>query len=213
MVAEQFASQTAYASMAFAPKNNGVRYGRFYYYMAPYDPPFLPRPSLVTSVLSESLFVSNPAELEMLKRDDVRTSLAAAIYIGLARWLNSRDLGIGYELLDGPSGPVAAGSNVSYQVRITNRGNDPSNGWELQLRNVAEVPFYDGSGQIGSLMGEVAVPDGLQPGDSVDLEVEVVAPSGAGSWLVKSDVRLAGGAFASASGVVPLQVGLTTVAP
>ena len=68
MVAEQFAALSPYASPQFAPQDNGVRYGRFYYYMAPYDPPYLPRPSLVTSVLSESMYVTNSSELEMLKR-------------------------------------------------------------------------------------------------------------------------------------------------
>ena len=109
MAAEQFAVLSPYVSAQFSPKLNGVRYGRFYYYMAPYDPPYLPRPSLVTSVLSESLYVTNSAELEMLKRPEVRTSLAAAIYLGLAKWLNTRSLGIGYALLGGPSGSVHGG--------------------------------------------------------------------------------------------------------
>ncbi len=210
MVADQFAALAPYASQQFEPKYNGVRYGRFYYYMAPYDPPYLPRPSLVTSVLSESLYVSNASELEMLKRPEVRTSLAAAIYLGLAKWLNTRDLGIGYELLTGPSGSVTAGSAVDYPIRVTNRGNAPSNGWTLQLHNVPAVPLYDGSGQVGSFMGELAVPDGLQPGASVDLLIEADAPATAGDWLVKADVRLTGGVRASSSGVVPLQVPLTT---
>ena len=210
MDAEQFAALVPYTSGAFVPKDNGVKYGRFYYYMAPYDPPFLPRPSLVTSVLSESLFVTNAADLEMLKRVDVRTSLAAAIYLGLARWLNSRDLGIGYELVNGPSAPVASSSPLSYRIRVTNRGNEPSSGWNLQLHNVAAAPEYDGSGQLGSLMGSVAVPDGLAPGASVMLDVSATAPATAGSWLVKSDVRLADSSYASAHGVVVLQTVLTT---
>ena len=213
MVAEQHAALSAYTSPQFVPVNEGVQFGRFYYYMAPYDPPFLPRPSLVTSVLSESMYVTSDADVEMLKRADVRTSLAAAIYIGLAKWLNTRDLGIGYELLQGPTSPVPAGSDVDYRIRVTNRGNEPSNGWTLQLHNVPEVPLYDGSGQVGSMMGEIAVPDGLQPGASVDLLVDADAPAAAGDWLVKADVRLAGADNASTSGVAPLQVGLTTITP
>ena len=164
LAANQFAALSPYSSPQFTPKANGVRIGRFYYYMAPYDPPYLPRPSLVTSVLSESLYVSNASELEMLKRDDVRTSLAAAIYIGLAGWLNSRDLGIGYQLVEGPAGPVSAGGDVDYRIRVTNRGNEPTSGWMLQLHNVPEVPLYDGSAQLGALMGVMAVPDGAPAG-------------------------------------------------
>jgi N-acetylmuramoyl-L-alanine amidase len=213
LVAEQYAALSPYTSPQFVPVSEGVQFGRFYYYMAPYDPPSLPRPSLVTSVLSESLYVTGDADVEMLKRADVRTSLAAAIYIGLARWLNTRALGIGYEMLSGPSGSITVGSQASYRVRITNRGNEPSSQWRLQLHNVPAVPLYDGSGALGSLMGQVDVPDGLPPGQSVDVQIEAQAPSTAGSWLVKADIRMPGGAYASTSGVVPLQVGLTTGYP
>jgi len=198
-----------YRSPTFTPRNAGLHKG-WYYYMGPYDPPYLPRPALMTSVLSESLYVSNDGDREMLKRDDVRTSIAAGIYIGVARWLNSRQLGIGYELVNGPSASVEAGSAVSYTVRVTNRGNQPSNGWSLQLHSVPAVPLYDGSGALGTLLGSTSVPDGLQPGQSVDVGVSGLAPSAAGDWLIKSDVRLPGGAYASAAGIVSLQTPLTT---
>ena len=92
MLDAEVAALEAYRSPTFTPQDNGVRTG-WYYYLGPYDPPFLPRPSLVTSVLSESLFVSNAADLEALKRADVRQSIAAGIYIGLAEWLNATRLG------------------------------------------------------------------------------------------------------------------------
>jgi hypothetical protein len=212
MVDAEIAALTPYTSPAYTPKRSGVKFG-WYYYMGPYDPPYLPRPSLVTSVLSESLFITNPQEREMLKRDDVRTSLAASIYVGLARWLNTRALGIGYQLLSGPPGSVSVGGEATYRIRITNRGNQPGNGWKLQLHSVPQVPLYDGSDAVGSLMGEIAVPDGLQPGASVDLQIEADAPSSAGDWLVKADVQLPGGGYASTSGVVALQTGLTTANP
>jgi N-acetylmuramoyl-L-alanine amidase len=209
MVAEEFIALDAYRTPSFKPRSNGVQ-GGWYYYVGPYDPPYLPRPTLMPSVLSESLFLSNPSELEALKRADVRVSLAAAIYLSLAEYLNSRDLGIGYELLSGPASPVPAGSAVSYQLRVTNHGNATSSGWTLQVHSVPAVPLYDGSGQLGSLMGSVAVPDGLQPGASVDLTVNALAPASAGNWLVKSDVRLADSSYASTAGVVSIQVPLTT---
>lgn len=212
MAAEQFAGLDAYRSASFSPKNNGLR-GGWYYYVGPYDPPYLPRPTLMPSVLSESLYLSNPSELDVLERADVRTSLAAAIYIALADYLNARDLGIGYEQLGGPSPTVVAGSNVTYRLRVTNRGNAPSNGWTLQLGSVAGVPIYDGSGQLGSLVGSVVVPNGLQPGASIDLDIAAVAPSVPGDWLIKSNVRLPGGDYASEAGVVSLQMRLATVLP
>jgi hypothetical protein len=164
----------------------------------------------MTSVLSESLYVSSPADRAALQRDDVRTSIAAGIYIGVARWLNTRDLGIGYELVSGPAAAVDAGSAVSYKLRVTNRGNVPSNGWSLQLHSVPDVPLYDGSGALGTLLGSSAVPDGLLPGQSVEVTVNGTAPARTGDWLIKSDVQLPGGAYASAAGVVSLQTPLTT---
>jgi hypothetical protein len=152
-------------------------------------------------------------EFALLNRPDVRLALAASFYLGIAAWLNSRDLGVGYQLVDGPPASVTQGSAVSYRVRVTNRGNVASAGWSLQLRSVPAAPEYDGSGQLGSLMGSVAVPDGLAPGASAVLAVHVNAPSTAGDWLVKSDVQLGDSSYASAHGVVVLQTGLTTTAP
>jgi N-acetylmuramoyl-L-alanine amidase len=209
---EEFAALQGYRSPQFQPVNAGVHHG-WYYYMGPYDPPFVTRPALMTSILSESLFVSNAAELAALNRPDIRTSIAAAIYVGVARWLNSRALGIGYELVSGPSSPVATGSSAEYRVRVTNRGNEPSAAWTLELRNVDATPLYDGSGARGSLMGSAQVPDGLAPGASVVLTVSAAAPPAPGDWLVKSDVRLSNGSNASDEGVVPMQTALTTVTP
>jgi hypothetical protein len=93
---------------------------------------------------------------------------------------------------------------------VTNRGNAASSGWTLELHSVLAVPVYDGSGQLGTLMGSVAIPNGLQPGQSVDLTVAVVAPASAGDWLVKSDVHLSDGSYLSTVGVVSLQTPLTT---
>jgi N-acetylmuramoyl-L-alanine amidase len=208
---EVFAALQPYRSPAFQPKNGGAHSG-WYYYMGPYDPPFLIRPALMTSFLSESLYVSNPSELEALKRADIRTSIAAGIYIGVARWLNTRELGIGYELVSGPPPTVDAASAVSYRIRVTNRGNQPSSGWSLQLHGVPAVEVYDGSEQLGALLGSSPVPDGLQPGASIELTVSGPAPSAAGDWLIKSDVQMDGGAYASARGVASLQIPLTTSA-
>ena len=211
MVDAQFAALDAYRTPAFAPKNNGIN-GGWYYYVAPYDPPFLPRPTLMPSVLSESLYLSNPPELEALKRGDVRLSLAGAIYLGIAEYLNTRELGIGFEQLIGPSSSVA-GTQTSYQVRVTNRGNTSSADWTLELHSVSAVPIYDGSGQLGDFVGSVAVPDGLPPGASVGLTVNGPAPAVAGDWLVKADIRLPDDSYASAIGVASLQMPLTTTAP
>lgn len=212
MLPEVVRSLEAHRAPDFDPLHAGVRFAWFYY-LAPYDPPFLARPSLVTSVLSESLFVSNPSELDALKRPEVRLSIAAGIYLGLAEWLNSRDLGAGYSTAAPPPESAVAGTSVGYSVRVTNRGNVPSAGWTLRLGAVPAVPLYDGSGARGDQIGAVSVPDGLQPGSFVDLNVAATAPATAGEWLVKADIVTNGGSHLSDAGIVALQMPLTTTTP
>ena len=223
---EQLIALGQFSDGVYLPFDRGIKDGD-YYYMAPYavtcptaaganptcSPPWLPRPVLMPSVLTEALFMQNPIEFALLKRADVRLALAASYYLGIAEYINSRALGIGYELVSGPAASVSAGSNLSYRLKVTNRGNEPSESWSLQLHSVPRVPVYDGSGQLGTLMGSVSVPDGLQPGASVELDVAASAPPGTGQWLVKSDVRLADNSYASATGVASLQMPLTAVTP
>jgi len=108
---------------------------------------------------------------------------------------------------------MAAGSALSYRIRVINHGNTASDDWTLELRHVPRVPVYDGSGQLGTLIGSLAVPDGLQTGASVDLTIAATAPAGGGNWLVKTEVQLADGSYASPTGVVSMQLPLTTIAP
>ena len=62
-------------------------------------------------------------------------------------------------------------------------------------------------------MGSVAVPDGLQPGASVELEVAASAPRQPGSGWSSRTCDWLDSAYASAAGVVSLQMPLTTVTP
>jgi N-acetylmuramoyl-L-alanine amidase len=202
----------SYTSTTFSPANRGTHTG-WYYYMGPYDPPFLIRAALMTSVLSESLFVSNAGDRAALVRPDVQLAIAAGIYLGVAQYLNSRDYGIGYEVVSGPS-TATAGSAATYRVRVTNRGNATSDGWALTLSDVAAAPLYDGSGAHGTQIGQAAIPDGLTPGESTVVSVPVTLPGSAGDWLVKSDVIVDGLGSLADAGIAPLQVALTTtIAP
>ena len=153
---------------------------------------------------------ANDIEHVLLKRDDVRLALAASFYLALAEYLNERQLRIGYLAVSRPPSSVAVGEAAPFLIRVTNRGNAPSAGWKLQLHGVPFVPVYDGSGALGSLMGSAVVPDGLQPGQSVNVAVNATAPAAPGDWWVKADVKLADNSYASAAGVVALQLPLTT---
>jgi N-acetylmuramoyl-L-alanine amidase len=212
LVDQEYAAVAPYTTPTWAPIDRGAKWGS-YYCMDPYGTHKgrpLVRPTLMPTVLSESLYMSNRAEFEMLLRPDVRTSIAAGMYLGIAEYLNSRAYGVRYDLVDAPSGAVAPGSSISYRIRVTNRGNVASSGWRLVLGFVPAVPVYDGSGGPGVGIGTSAVPDGLAPGHSVTLDVAATAPAVAGHWLVKSDIRLGDDSLLSTIGVVPLQVHLLT---
>jgi N-acetylmuramoyl-L-alanine amidase len=220
---EQITALEQFRDETYFPIDRGVTNGN-YYYMSPYSlkcpvakggqvdckPPYQPRPSLVPSVLTESLFVNNDIEFALLKREDVRLALAASFYLAMAEYVNERALGIGFMAVTRPPSAVHVGADAPFTIRVTNRGNVPTSGWKLQLHSVPHVPVYDGSPQIGARMGSVAVPDGLQPGQSVNLTVDATAPSTAGRWWVKADVRLPDATYASSTGVVALQMPLTT---
>jgi N-acetylmuramoyl-L-alanine amidase len=200
-----------FRSATYYPIDRGVKNGHAYYTLSPYDAFFRPRPSLMPAVLTESLYMSDPIENALLRRSDVRQAIATALYLGIADYLATRAYGIRYDLVSAPSA-VAKGAQGNYQVKVTNTGNTTSNGWQLELHSVAAVPLYDGSGAVGSLMGSVAIPDGLAPGASTTLTVNATAPSTAGAWLVKADVNIGGAnrPYLSQRGVVALQVPLTT---
>lgn len=204
-----------FTSASYYPIDNGVKDGHRYFTLSPYTlstPRRIPRPTLMPALLTESLFVSDPIENELLRRPQVREAIAIAIYLGIGEYLATRDYGMRYELVDGPS-VVASGAPADYQVRVTNTGNLPSSGWQLQLHDVPAVPLYDGSEAVGDPMGSTAIPDGLLPGASTTLTVHATAPPTGGQWLVKADVFIGGAErpFLSQRGVVALQVPLATV--
>ena len=210
----QITQLDTFRSATYYPIDHGVRDGARYYTLSPYDmvnAPLEPRPALQPTILTESLFVSNAIERELLLRGAVREAIAIAMYMGLRDYFATRDYGIRYELVDGPAS-VAAGAPADYQVKVTNTGNLSSSDWQLRLHSVPAVPFYDGSEAIGDLMGSVDIPDGLAPGQSTTLTVHATAPPAAGAWLVKADVwtTQVDRPYLSQRGVVSLQVPLTT---
>ena len=205
---EHITELSAYRSSSWSPVDRGVRLYD-YYVMRPYDRVRVPRPALMPSVLTESLFMDYAPELRLLARARVRQTIAEAYYDGIARYLNGRAYGMGYTRLAAPT-TATTGTTVRYELALTNRGMATSSGWKLRLAYVPARPMYDGSGAPGTTLRTVAIPNGLAPGATTRLRVDVPAPPYAGSWLVKADVVLASGARLSDQGVVSLQLPLTT---
>jgi N-acetylmuramoyl-L-alanine amidase len=146
------------------PIDRGVRFHDFYV-VRPYRKRAVPRPSLMPSVLTESLFMDHANELAILAKPAARQAIAVAFFEALTKWLGRRAYGLRYEVTGAPAeGP--AGGAADYGVRITNTGNATSSGWVLEARAVPAVPLYDGSGAEGTLLGSARIPDGLGPGAS-----------------------------------------------
>ncbi|MEO7117836.1 MAG: N-acetylmuramoyl-L-alanine amidase, partial [Candidatus Limnocylindrales bacterium] len=200
-----------FATANWQPRSRGVIERKFAA-VRPYSASNWPRPSLQPTMLGESLFGDSVPEGRFLQTAAVRQAIAVAYYDGLARWFASRTYGVRYEMLEAPSA-AAAGSAVDYRVRLTNNGNSVSDGWTLEARSVPAVPLYDGSGLAGDLRGSVAVPDGLAPGESVDLVIPSTAPPDAGDWLMKLDITLLGTDTMAFHGVVSPQLPLVTSLP
>ncbi len=214
--AQQINQLDTFRSDTYYPIDWGVRNGKAYYTLRPYSmvvpgPPLEPRPALQPTILTESLYVSDPIERGLLMQPIAREAIAIGMYLGIRDYLANRDYGIRYSLVDGPA-DLAAGAPADYQVQVTNTGNLTSAGWQLQLHSVVAVPFYDGSGAVGDLMGSVDIPDGLAPGQTTTLTVHGTSPPTAGDWLVKGDVFIGGvdRPYLSQRGVVAIQVPLTT---
>lgn len=195
-----------YGTAAWPMGTGAVRVGD-YYGLRGYQAGFEPRPTLMPAMLGESLYMDQPAELELLKRPDVRTSIAVGYFNAIARYLSKRPYGLRYEALAAPEA-VTAGEAMDVKLRLTNRGNATSAGWRLELRYVPAVPLYDGSPEPGTILAAAPVPDGLAPGEATTVDLSGVPPPPPGEWLLKAGVVLPDGTPLSDRGVAVLQLPL-----
>jgi N-acetylmuramoyl-L-alanine amidase len=193
----------------FSPKRRGVSSYPFKA-LKPYHKRFMPRPSLQPSVLGESLFIDWPSEHRILGQRKGRTAIAAAYFDGIARYLAWRPYGLRYEVLEAPRKAVP-GSTAAVRVRLTNTGHRSSSGWRLVARVVKKVPRYDGRPRRGTVVASKQLPDGLAPGESVELTLSgIKLPSTQGEWLLKLDVRFGTSNSLSKHGVVGPQLRVKT---
>jgi len=194
----------------FSPKSRGVKFHGFKA-LKPYHRTAMPRPSLQPSVLGESLFLDWPSEHRVLTSRSGRTAVAAAYFDGIARYLAWRPYGLRYKILDAPR-TVAPGGTAAVRVRLTNRGQRTSSGWKLVARVAPKVARYDGRPKRGEVVARVAIPDGLRPGQSVEVRLPgIPMPSTTGKWLLKLDTKLPGHDTLSKHGVVGPQLRVDTV--
>lgn len=180
-----------FAHRRWSPTDRGVRSWDFAS-VRPWSRRVMPRPALMPSVLVESLFMDDPAELRILSRPAVRTALAAAYYEGIARFLSARRLAVRMELPDPPSS-AEPGAPIDLAARIVNTGTVPSAGWVLEARIVPADPVYYARPGRGLLLGEVPLPNGIAPGDAVEAVLaDLPLPPAPGDWTVLLDVRMRG---------------------
>jgi hypothetical protein len=194
----------------YSPRRRGVASYPFKA-LKPFHERSMPRPSLQPSVLGESLFIDWPSENLILGQRSGRTVVAAAYFDGIARYLSWRPYGLRYEILEAPR-TAPPGSKATVRVRLTNTGHRTSRGWRLAARVVKKVRLYDGRPRRGAIVASKAIPDGLAPGDSIEVTLSgVPMPASRGEWLLKLDVRLGSSGSLSKRGVVGPQLRVSTV--
>ncbi|MFV2065189.1 MAG: N-acetylmuramoyl-L-alanine amidase, partial [Chloroflexota bacterium] len=166
-------------------------------------------PTQMPAVLAESLFLSNPTELRLLKRPAVRQAIAEAYYDAIAIYLASRATQVGYELIDGPD-EATSGKVVEYRVEVSNQSNETMRGSRLRVGARPASFLYEGRGRSGRKVGQKRVPR-LEPGQKVTVTVKVGAPGPGGDWVLLFDARDRDGKPASRLGSPAIQVSLRTV--
>lgn len=202
-----------HATSSWSPHDRGARTSYRFYQTKPYSADYVPRPSTAPTILVESLFMDQPNELAMLKRADVRQTIAEAYYNAIARFLASRRYGLRYEVVSAPAS-VKAGQRMKVEIGVTNRGQATAQGWQLRLGYVRppkpanggyvpEVP-YNGSGSHGTQMRRVDIPT-LAPGASAVVAFDVVSPTETGQWILNADGVLPDLTWISSRGVSMLQ--------
>ena len=198
----------AYQTSSWRPRDRGLRtYDYFVLYQ--YKPPRITRPTEMPGVLSEGLFYSNLGDLAMLKRPDVRQSMAAGYYDAIQAYLAQRSTAVGYAVVDRPTS-ASAGATLPYKVRVTNKGMASATGWTLEARYVPAVTLYDGSPNLGEHLVSAPVPALARGARSV---VSLTGPAPPpGDWLVKFDIVRADGSRLSDLGSPMLQLPLTVTA-
>jgi N-acetylmuramoyl-L-alanine amidase len=182
-----------------------------YYVLRGFDPPRLRRPTQMPGVLSEGLFLSNAFELRQLQRPAVRAAMADAYYEAVGKYLARRGDHIGYELIEGPTEPVAPGAEVTYRVEVRNQGNDAIRDWRLKANAVTAPKHYVGRVRGAVEVGLTDLPR-IRAGESHVVELTGTAP-GPGEWTVLFDARDRDGDRAADMGSPMLQVRLSVVEP
>ena len=196
----------------FRPRDRGVRFHPFKA-LKVYQGRDMPRPSLQPSILGESLFLDDAKEHAVLTTRAGRTAIAAAYFVGIARFLDKRRHGVHFEVLAAPT-RLPAGGEATVRLRLTNTGHSTSRDWRLKARVVKAMRRYDGRPRHGEVRASRRIPDGLRPGESVDITFDGIPMRRKnGTWLIKLDIGLPSGLQLSRRGVVGPQLRVRTVKP
>lgn len=180
-----------------------------YYVLRDHDPPRLRRPSQMPGVLSEGLFLSNPRELRLLRRPQVRQAMASAYYEAVAEYLGERGSHVGYSLVAAPP-EVVAGAPMTLEVEVRNQGTTPMRGWRLAVGAQPAGSEALERARPGRALGDARIPS-LRPGQRRIVRLELAAPGEPGAWVLMVDALGATGARASRAGSPMLQVPVAVV--
>ena len=198
-----------FESTTWKVHDNGIGPGGRYYSLRPANKQG-PRPALMPAILGETLYLDRPGGTRQAADPRVQTALAAGYFDGITQFLANRRFGIRYTGVDAPS-QLVAGGHGTVKLRLRNTGNVRSSGWHVRHEWCDAYRCSTGQAPAASSWVRVALPNGIAPGEAVDVVIPVTMPGSAHRWLMKLDVVRPAGRL-SDRGVAQPQVPIRTVA-
>jgi N-acetylmuramoyl-L-alanine amidase len=203
-----------YETPEWRVRDTGVHDATRHHEMAGYDRATRPRPGQMPTVMGESLYLDQPAELALLRRPGVRQAIASAYYEAVARWVATRPTAVGYRLVRGP-GDLAARSPAWLEVEVINRGQTDLTGARVRLAVRPDDAWHDGHNLPGTVLASAPLQT-LPPTGRQTLRLPFTAPA-AGAWRLQVDVVRPDGARLASLGspvlALPVRVGAAASPP
>jgi N-acetylmuramoyl-L-alanine amidase len=184
-------------------RDTGLHESPTHQQMAPFARASRPRPGQAPTVMGESLYLDQPAELALLRRGIVRQAIASAYYEAVARYIASRPAAVAYRLVRTP-GRVVTGASGAIEVEVINRGQADLAGAQVTVAIRPDDTWHDAHAAPGRLRASAPLRT-LPPAGRQTVRLAFPAPA-PGAWRLLVDVVRADGTRLSSVGSPVMRV-------